>query len=74
MLGEAWLYLEEEIKLSFSHSLYDELAIMAEEEKAPRSTGPLTSFEDHVSIELWTQTSMQAICAGQVLRECIDEG
>ena len=34
MLGESWLNLKEEIKLTFSHCLDDELAIMAEEEKA----------------------------------------
>ena len=74
MRREAWLYFEKEIELSFVHCLDDELAIMAEEEEAPRSTSPLPCFEHHVSIELRTQTGVQAVCAGQVLRERVDEG
>lgn len=74
MLWKFRQYLQVKIKLTFCHGLYDKLLVMAEEKEATRASCSLSSFEDHVTVELWTETCMKHLVTFQVIWKRVIEG
>ena len=50
---------EEDIQLSFIHSLNHVLIVMAKEEEASTFAGSFTCFEQSVAVEGWTQALLE---------------
>ena len=47
---------------------------MAEEKEATRASCSLSSFKDHVTVELRTETCMKHLVTFQVIWKCVIEG
>jgi len=73
MRGQARQDAQEKFQFSFGHCFDDEFAVMAEKEKASGTSSTFACFEDHISVELGTQTCMQDLEAGQIVLEGVHE-
>ena len=69
MLRQLRQDLQEQVKLSFSHSFDYELSVMAKEKEAARTTCSFPCFENHLSVEFWTEAGVHLVEVFEVIRE-----
>lgn len=73
MGGHGGEHLQKQVQLIFSHRLDDESAVVAEKEKAAAATGPFSSLEDLVSVQVRAQALLEDLGVGQVLTKCLQK-
>ena len=69
MLRQLRQDLQEQVNLSFCHSLDNKLAVMAKEKEAARTTCSFPCFENHFSVEFWTEAGVHLVKVFEVIRE-----